>query len=209
MLGAMVVLMFIYPWIESKITGDKAHHNLLQRPRDVPVRTAAGVMAITFYLILVLMGANDLIAYHFDISLNLTTWAGRIGLIVLPPMMYFFTYRLCLGLQRADREVLEHGIETGIIMRLPQGEFIEVHQPLGEIDENGNAVPLEYAGAKVPTKMNQLGIAGRPPRGALTHDPLDEAELLDNADREKSHREHSMLETLQEENRARHRHDEH
>lgn len=209
MLGAMVVLMFIYPWIESKITGDKAHHNLLQRPRDVPVRTAAGVMAITFYLILVLMGANDLIAYHFDISLNLTTWAGRIGLIVLPPMMYFFTYRLCLGLQRADREVLEHGIETGIIMRLPQGEFIEVHQPLGEIDENGNAVPLEYAGAKVPTKMNQLGIAGRPPHGALTHDPLDEAELLDNADREKSHREHSMLETLQEENRARHRHDEH
>ncbi|MBB1029634.1 cytochrome bc complex cytochrome b subunit [Dietzia sp. SLG310A2-38A2] len=208
MLGAMVAVMFLYPWIEAKLTGDTAHHNLLQRPRDVPVRTAAGVMAITFYVILVLMGSNDLIAYHFNISLNATTWAGRIGLILLPPVMYFFTYRLCLGLQRADREVLEHGIETGIIMRMPQGEFVEVHQPLGGIDEHGHAVPLEYAGAKVPTKMNQLGAAGRPPRGALTADPVDEVRLLDDADHGKHDREHSMLTTLQEENRTR-RHDEH
>ena len=208
MLGAMVALMFAYPWIESKLTGEKGHHNLLQRPRDVPVRTAAGMMAITFYVILVLMGANDLIAYHFSISLNATTWAGRIGLIVLPPLVYFATYRLCLGLQRADREVLEHGIETGIIMRMPQGEFIEVHQPLGEMDEHGHAVPLAYAGAKVPTKMNQLGVAGRPPRGALKADPVEEARLLEDADHDKHHREHSMLTTLQEENRTR-RHDGH
>ena len=32
-----------YPWIERKFTKDYAHHNLLQRPRDVPVRTALGV----------------------------------------------------------------------------------------------------------------------------------------------------------------------
>ena len=208
MLGAMVALMFAYAWIESKLTGEKGHHNLLQRPRDVPVRTAAGMMAITFYVILVLMGANDLIAYHFSISLNATTWAGRIGLIILPPLVYFATYRLCLGLQRADREVLEHGIETGIIMRMPQGEFIEVHQPLGEMDEHGHAVPLAYAGAKVPTKMNQLGVAGRPPRGALKADPVEEARLLEDADHDKHHREHSMLTTLQEENRTR-RHDGH
>ncbi|MFN3339687.1 MAG: cytochrome b [Dietzia sp.] len=208
MLGAMVAVMFLYPWIEAKLTGDTAHHNLLQRPRDVPVRTAAGVMAITFYVILVLMGSNDLIAYHFNISLNATTWAGRIGLILLPPVMYFFTYRLCLGLQRADREVLEHGIETGIIMRMPKGEFVEVHQPLGGIDEHGHAVPLEYAGAKVPSKMNQLGAAGRPPRGALSADPVDEVRLLDGADHGKHDQEHSMLTTLQEENRTR-RHDEH
>ncbi|AVZ39138.1 MULTISPECIES: cytochrome bc complex cytochrome b subunit [unclassified Dietzia] len=203
MLGAMVVIMFLYPWIEAKLTGDTAHHNLLQRPRDVPVRTAAGVMAITFYVILVLMGSNDLIAYHFNISLNATTWAGRIGLILLPPLMYFFTYRLCLGLQRADREVLEHGIETGIIMRMPQGEFVEVHQPLAGVDEHGHAVPLEYAGAKVPTKMNQLGAAGRPPRGALTADPADEVHMLDESEHGKHDREHSMLTTLQEENRTR------
>ena len=203
MLGIPIVLMILYPFLEAKFSGDKAHHNLLQRPRDVPVRTAVGVMAITFYVILVLMGSNDLIAYHFDISLNATTWAGRIGLILLPPLAYFSTYRICLGLQRQDREVLEHGIETGIIMRLPQGEFVEVHQPLGDVDEDGHAVPLEYAGTKVPHKMNQLGVAGRPPQGALTADPDDEARLLEEEAAAKAEREHAMLETLEEENRAR------
>ena len=209
MLGALVALMFAYPWLEAKFSGDRAHHNLLQRPRDVPVRTGAGVMAISFYIILVLMGSNDLIAYHFNISLNATTWAGRIGLIVVPPLLYFATYRICLGLQRTDREVLEHGIETGIIMRMPQGEFIEVHQPLGDVDEHGHPVPLEYAGAKVPTKMNQLGVAGRPPHGSLTADPADEARLLDETAQDKHEREHTMLQTLQEANRARRDSDEH
>ena len=34
------------------VTGDNAHHNLLQRPRDAPVRTAIGAMAISVYMIL-------------------------------------------------------------------------------------------------------------------------------------------------------------
>ena len=193
MLGAVVGLMFAYPFLEAKFSGDDKHHNLLQRPRDTPVRTASGMMAISFYVILVLMGSNDLIAYHFNISLNATTWAGRIGLIIVPPIVYFVTYRLCLGLQRADREVLEHGIESGIIMRLPHGEFVEVHQPLGPVDEHGHPVPLEYAGAKVPNQVNHLGLTGKPPHGTLTADPVEEATLL--SEREE-HAEEDEKETL-------------
>ena len=72
-----------------------------------------------------------MVADKFDISLNAMTWAGRIGLLVLPPLAYYVAYRICLGLQQHDREVLAHGVETGIIRRLPDGRFIEVHQPLG------------------------------------------------------------------------------
>ena len=43
-----------YPWIEKRFTKDNALHNLLQRPRDVPVRTSLGVMGISFYTVLVL-----------------------------------------------------------------------------------------------------------------------------------------------------------
>src|SRR5690606_40247113 len=110
----------------------------LRRPRDVPVRTSLGMMAIAFFLVLLLSGANDIISYVFGLSLNATLWAGRIGLLVLPPIAYYVTYRICLGLQRSDRQVLEHGIETGIIKRLPHGELIEVHQPLGPTDEHGH-----------------------------------------------------------------------
>ncbi|MFC4858433.1 cytochrome b [Actinophytocola glycyrrhizae] len=172
----------VYPWIEKKFTKDYAHHNLLQRPRDVPVRTSLGVMAITFFMVSLLSAANDVLAEKFDISLNATTWMGRIGLLVLPPLAYAITYRLCLGLQRSDRMVLEHGVETGIIKRLPHGEFIEVHQPLGPVDEHGHPIAFEYQGAPVPKKMNKLGSAGEPVAGSLLRpDPPEETAALAKA----------------------------
>jgi len=154
--GILFTLAGAYPFIEAKLTKDRAKHNLLNRPRDVPVRTGLGAMAIAFYSVLLLSGGNDLIAKAFSISLNAMTWAGRIGLLVLPPLAYLVAYWTCLGLQRHDREVLEHGIETGIIKRLPNGEFIEVHQPLGPVDDHGHG-QLSYGGTPVPKKMNKLG----------------------------------------------------
>jgi ubiquinol-cytochrome c reductase cytochrome b subunit len=59
-------------------------------------------------------------------------------------------------LQQHDREVLAHGVETGIIRRLPDGGFVEIHQPLAAAD-NGHHAHLEYADAPVPKKMNRLG----------------------------------------------------
>jgi ubiquinol-cytochrome c reductase cytochrome b subunit len=154
--GILVNLAGAYPFLEAKLTKDKAKHNILQRPRDVPVRTGLGAMAITFYMVLFLSGGNDIIAKAFDISLNGMTWGGRILLLVLPPIAYALTYRVCLGLQRHDREVLEHGLETGIITVMPTGEFIEIHQPLGPTDEHGHGT-LPYAGFPVPKRMGQLG----------------------------------------------------
>lgn len=199
--GLMVVLLIAYPFIEAKITGDTAHHNLLQRPRDVPVRTSLGMMGIAFYFLVTLSGGNDLFAYHFGVSLNAMTWVGRIGLIVLPPLAYFVTYRICIGLQRSDREVLEHGIETGVIKMMPNGAFVEIHQPLGEVDEHGHPVPLPYAGAQVPKQMNQLGFSGHPGRGVLTPDPEDVARKAAKIEHENHQEEYEMLQALNEANR--------
>ncbi len=154
--GILTMLPLFYPFIEARFTKDKQAHHLLQRPRDVPTRTALGAMALSFYVVLLLSGGNDVIADKFRISLNATTWAGRIGLLLVPPIAYWLTYRACLGLQQHDREVLAHGVETGIIKRLPDGRFIEVHQPLAAPDEHGHA-ELEYADWVVPKKMNRLG----------------------------------------------------
>jgi ubiquinol-cytochrome c reductase cytochrome b subunit len=181
-MGLVFTLLIIYPFLEKGFSGDRAHHNLLQRPRDVPVRTAIGAMAIAFYMVLTLSAMNDVIAWKFHISLNATTWIGRIGMIVLPPFVYFIAYRWAIGLQRSDRAILEHGIETGIIKRLPHGAYIELHQPLGPVDDHGHPLPLEYQGAAVPTKMNQLGSAGSPGSGSfLFADPASEDAALSEA----------------------------
>src|SRR6201994_3482002 len=181
-MGLIFILLIIYPFLEKRFSGDRVHHNLLQRPRDVPVRTSIGAMAISFYMLLTLAAMNDIIAFKFHISLNATTWIGGIGMVILPPFVYFISYRWCVGLQRADRAVLEHGVETGIIKRLPQGAYIELHQPLGPIDAHGHPIPLEYEGAPVPNKMNKLGSGGSPGAGSfLFADPPSEDAALREA----------------------------
>ncbi|MDL9937363.1 cytochrome bc complex cytochrome b subunit [Gordonia sp. ABSL1-1] len=190
--------MFAYPWIEKRLTGDDAHHNLLQRPRDVPVRTGIGAMALSFYIILTLSCMNDIIALKFHVSLNATTWVGRIGLVIIPPIAYFVAYRWALALQRSDRAVLAHGIETGLIKRLPQGEYIEVHQPLGPVDDHGHPIPLPYQGAALPKRMNKLGSAGAPGTGSiLLADPADEQAHHVDYEHEQHKAEQKALRELQ------------
>jgi ubiquinol-cytochrome c reductase cytochrome b subunit len=126
----MFNLLYAYPALESWLTKDKAFHNLLQRPRDTPIRTALGVMGITFYGILYLGGQNDVLAATFHWSLQSTTWVMRVLVFVAPVLAFYITKRWALGLQHKDEERLHHGEETGIIRRLPSGEYIEVHEPL-------------------------------------------------------------------------------
>jgi ubiquinol-cytochrome c reductase cytochrome b subunit len=190
-MGIVFIVLTVYPFLETRFSGDysdhRSYHNLLQRPRDVPVRTGIGAMAIAFYMVLTLGAMNDIIALKFHVSLNATTWIGRIAMVVLPPIVYFVTYRWCLGLQRSDRAVLEHGIETGIVKRLPHGAYVEVHQPLGPL-------PLEYQGTAVPRRMNKLGSGGSPGSGSFLHaDPAAQDAALGEAHRAAERRALSAL----------------
>ncbi|KGM12952.1 cytochrome bc1 complex cytochrome b subunit [Cellulomonas bogoriensis] len=132
--GILFTLLAVYPFIEAYATGDKKEHHLLDRPRNAPVRTATGVAILTAFFVLLLAGANDIIATHFSMSLNDITYIFRASLLIGPFIAFWITKRICLGLQRKDRELVLHGHETGRIMRLPHGEYIEVHKPLDEFE---------------------------------------------------------------------------
>jgi ubiquinol-cytochrome c reductase cytochrome b subunit len=51
-------------------------------------------------------------------------------LLLGPVLGFSVTRRVCIALQRKDREVVLHGYETGRIVRLPGGEYFEVQQPV-------------------------------------------------------------------------------
>ena len=126
LLGALA----LFPFIEALATGDRREHHVLDRPRNVPTRTAFGVAIVADLVLLSLAGANDLIATHFDLSINVITNVMRVGFFVVPVVAFWITKRICLGLQRRDRELVLHGHETGKIVRMADGEMIEVHRPL-------------------------------------------------------------------------------
>ena len=156
--GLLFTGLALYPFLEAWATGDKREHNLLDRPRNAPVRTGIGVMAIVFYGILWLAGGNDLMATTFNMSINAISWTLRILLIVAPPIAFIITKRTCLALQRRDREKLLHGYESGRVLRLPHGEFIEVHQPLNAKELAVISSKPDYPVLPAPQKADIDGV---------------------------------------------------
>ena len=130
-----LVVVALYPFIEAWVTGDKREHHVLDRPRNAPTRTAIGAAGVTFYAVLWAGASTDLIATNFLMSMNHVLTALQIMLIIGPFIAYIITKRVCLSLQRKDREIALHGRESGRIIRMPHGEYIEVHEPLDAFEQ--------------------------------------------------------------------------
>ncbi|MEU7065780.1 cytochrome bc complex cytochrome b subunit [Streptomyces sp. NPDC046161] len=157
-LGAIAV----WPFIESWVTGDKREHHLLDRPRNVPTRTAFGVAWIAEYIVLLIGGGNDMFAQYFHLSINNITWFVRIGFFVVPVLAFIATKRICLGLQRRDHDKVLHGRETGIIKRLPHGEFVEIHEPLPQAKLHTLTSHEQYKPIELGPTVDENGVERKP-----------------------------------------------
>jgi ubiquinol-cytochrome c reductase cytochrome b subunit len=133
-LGIFIVLAMLYPFVEAWVTGDKREHHILDRPRNAATRTAIGAAGLTFYAGLWAAASSDIIATHFKLTMEGVIHALQFVVIVGPFIAYFLTKRICLALQKKDREIVLHGYESGRIIRLPGGEYIEKHEPVDEYE---------------------------------------------------------------------------
>jgi len=133
-LGLFILVVLIYPFIEAWVTGDKREHHILDRPRNAPTRTAIGAAGVTFYAALWATASSDIIATHFSVTMEGVIHTMQFLTIVGPFIAFFVAKRVCLALQKKDREIVLHGYESGRIVRLPGGEYIEVHQPIDEYE---------------------------------------------------------------------------
>ena len=132
LMGLLFTSLALYPFIEAWITGDTSEHHLLDRPRNAPVRTGLGVAGMAAYGMFWLAGGNDILATQFHVSLNAVTYFMRAAVFVVPVLAFIVTKRICLSLQRADRDRVLHGSESGVIVRSPDGGYSEAHQPLSQ-----------------------------------------------------------------------------
>ncbi|MFD0397846.1 cytochrome bc complex cytochrome b subunit [Kitasatospora sp. NPDC059811] len=157
----VLVSIAVYPFIEGWITGDKREHHILDRPRNAPVRTALGAAWISLYLVLLVGGGNDLFATHLHLSINSITYFVRVGFFAVPVITFIITKRWCLGLQRRDKEKVLHGRETGVIKRLPHGEFVEVHAQLPQKDLYKLTAHEQVQPVELPAQTDENGVAGK------------------------------------------------
>ena len=100
----MIVFGFLYlwPWIERRATGDSAFHNVADRPRDAPARTALGVAMVTWVFVVFVAGSADRIDVLFGLSYATQLWLFRVLVFVAPPVCGAIAYRVCMELQAGE-----------------------------------------------------------------------------------------------------------
>jgi ubiquinol-cytochrome c reductase cytochrome b subunit len=98
------------------------------------VKTAIAVAGVTFYGLLWAAAANDQIAHQFQLTVEAVTILFRFAVVIGPVIAFIITRWICLALQETDHHVAEHGVETGIITRFPDGGF---HERLAPAQQEG------------------------------------------------------------------------
>lgn len=84
------------------MSGDADSHNLLDRPRDAPVRTAIGIGVLTAVLVVFLAGSSDRVDVLFGLSYSLQIWIYRVLFFVGPPVAAVIAHRVCVELRRGE-----------------------------------------------------------------------------------------------------------
>jgi ubiquinol-cytochrome c reductase cytochrome b subunit len=109
--GITFVGLYLWPFLEARFTRDRLPHNLLDRPRDRPLRTALGAATLAFYIVLTLAGGTDVVATTFQLALETVLNIFRVGLFVVPLVVFFVTRRICKELTRARPIIDARGTE--------------------------------------------------------------------------------------------------
>jgi ubiquinol-cytochrome c reductase cytochrome b subunit len=98
-----------WPWLER----ERGRHNVLDRPRDAPFRTAFGIGFLSWVFLVFFAGSSDRFFVFLGVSYETQIWFWRFGSWLLPLLLAALTYRTCRGLRRIEsveqeRERAEH-----------------------------------------------------------------------------------------------------
>jgi ubiquinol-cytochrome c reductase cytochrome b subunit len=126
---AFFLIMGCYPFFEQWAVGDTRPHQVLDRPRNMPARTAIGAAIVAMAIDLELAGADDVIAFHLNMPVEDLVWAFRAGFFVLPAVAFVVARRACVALQRRDRRRLRQGAEFGIAAMREGTAYAAVGRP--------------------------------------------------------------------------------
>jgi len=150
--GLLFLGLYAYPYLEQRLTGEwREEQHLCDRPRERPVRTGLGVAAVTFYGVLLLAGANDIVAASFRLSLNALTWMLRIALVVAPVIAFWLTRRLCHALLEAEQGLLAEGEASGDVRQTVEGGYESEHRPVTRFRPGAPTKPLSPGGSRTGT----------------------------------------------------------
>jgi ubiquinol-cytochrome c reductase cytochrome b subunit len=109
----VLAVLAAWPWIDRRVSGDRRPHNLLDRPRDAPFRTAFGLGFLTWVVLVFFAGSSDRLFVFLGVSYTAQIWFWRFAIWVIPLVVAFVTARTCRALQHVEEiEAIRHRAEA-------------------------------------------------------------------------------------------------
>jgi ubiquinol-cytochrome c reductase cytochrome b subunit len=158
-------LLYAWPLLERRFSGDRAVHHLLERPRDNPRRTACGVALFTFTAVPFFSGAMDRVYLHFGIPYENAVHVMQWAWVILPFVTGYAALRICRNLRENELRPLR-GVTARMVERTEDGGLVAGDALLA----NPSWTPESAAAADGPS----AGPAGR--AAALVQTAAERAE---------------------------------
>jgi ubiquinol-cytochrome c reductase cytochrome b subunit len=119
-----VVFLLLYAWpsIERRVTGDRLRHDLLDRPRDNPWRSGVAAGFLTWVFVIFFAGSMDRLFFRAGFPYESQVWFFRIAALVLPFVAYRLVRRICEELKAREEHPLR-GSGAVSVRRTSDGGF--------------------------------------------------------------------------------------
>jgi ubiquinol-cytochrome c reductase cytochrome b subunit len=165
-----------WPFIEARLTHDTASHQLLDRPRDKPKRTAFGAAVFSFYFVLFGASATDVLANYLSISLNVVLTSFRYLAVIVPLIVFPVAYKICLELQRVPTAGQRK--RANVVLRSAEGGYstVATEPRPGDVVPKADPLPLDQDVELVPVMAGVFAVTdgsegeGSPEQSALADD---------------------------------------
>jgi ubiquinol-cytochrome c reductase cytochrome b subunit len=129
----VMMALIAWPWLEQRFTRDRRPHNVLDRPRDAPVRTAIGSGFLVWVAMIFAFGAADRVYVFLGIPYETQLWFFRVAIWIVPILLGVVIYRLCRALK--EKEEVERDQEAAARSAppspRPEGSFPRRAEPGG------------------------------------------------------------------------------
>ena len=148
-------VLFAWPALERRITGDYRRHDLLDFPRDRPVRTGllAGFFAWVWTIFAI--GAADRVYYRLHISYTVMIKWWRGATWAIPVVVFLIVWSICRSLR--DSRVHPLRAWQGEVVRRREDGGVEV---IAESPDRVEVTPTEPAVGTVPGRDYPKGPVG-------------------------------------------------
>ncbi|MCW2951383.1 MAG: ubiquinol-cytochrome c reductase cytochrome b subunit [Conexibacter sp.] len=120
--GIVFAILYAIPWLDRRFTRDRRRHDLLERPRDNPTRTALGVALFTWVAFVFGAGATDRVLIRFGFPYESQIQFARVATFLVPLIAFFVARKVCRDLQRSEAHPLR-GWSGRRLRRTPDGGF--------------------------------------------------------------------------------------